>query len=90
MLFSLFTFPVALILCLMFSYPLISLKPKVTKINYFFIFITIGFLLGSFMPALITNNMSMAFKWENIFTYGFLGFGTSFSAWYYVHKYVDL
>ena len=88
--FPLFSFPVAFILCLLFAYPLIKLKPKLSEANYFLMFFGLGFSFGVIIPAIITGDLASVFSMEIVFYYGLLGIATAVSAWYYVSRNVHL
>ena len=87
---GMFSFPVALIWCLLSAYPLINLKPKLSKNNYFLVFLGLGFTLGVITPSAIIGSFAMPLSIEIVLVYGSLGIATSLSAWFYVYRNVHL
>ena len=92
-LFGLFSFPVAFICSMAFSYPLIYIRSKLSlnKWQSGLLFMITGLLLGAITPVFILGSVtvdvdSIVF----IMQYSFIGFVASATAWYYVQHHVAI
>ena len=88
-------FPVALVVCLLFAYPLIRLWKFYSWSNWqgFFVYIIAGFILGFFTPVVLFGPSGTEFNLQSaafLSIYGGLGVVCSISAWRYVSKNVAL